>query len=171
MGYTQNGETWIGLSLGTLIMIQEEPIWRTRWGPCFGHKRNIFWQFLGKGDYGIHPTQECEIWYGASLGTLIMSQEEPIWGTMWGPCLGHNRIIFWLFLGKGARDYTYQLRFLNCHTHMLAYSTTPSKFYCENQGTAVDLWSCFHIWENYNQTCIFVIFHDIIWYIWTVADL
>ena len=27
-------------------------------GPCFGHKRAIFWPFLGKGDYGIHP----ELW-------------------------------------------------------------------------------------------------------------
>ena len=28
------------------------------WGPCFGHKRAIFWPFLEKGDYGIHQ----ELW-------------------------------------------------------------------------------------------------------------
>ena len=39
-------------------MIQKEPIWRTMWGPCFGHKRAIFWPFLGKGNYGVHP----ELW-------------------------------------------------------------------------------------------------------------
>ena len=39
-------------------MIQEGPIWRTMWGPCFGHKRAIFWPFPGKEDYRIHP----EIW-------------------------------------------------------------------------------------------------------------
>ena len=112
------------------------------WGPCFGHKRAIFWPFLGKGDYGIHPelwnlawsipghfdydsgrtnledhiltikgpflgkgtieyTQQCEIWHWTSLGTLIKIKEEPIWRTMWGPCFGHKRAIFWSFLGKG----------------------------------------------------------------------
>ena len=33
--------------MGTKIKIQEEPIWRTMWGPCFGHKRVIFRPFLG----------------------------------------------------------------------------------------------------------------------------
>ena len=47
MGYTKKCEIWHGASLGTLIMIQEEQIWRTRWGPCFGHKGVIFWPFLG----------------------------------------------------------------------------------------------------------------------------
>ena len=28
------------------------------WGPCFGHKRAMFWPFLWKGAYGIHP----ELW-------------------------------------------------------------------------------------------------------------
>ena len=54
MGYTQNCEICHGPSLETLIMIQEEKIWRTIWGPCFGHKRAIFGPFLGKGDYWIH---------------------------------------------------------------------------------------------------------------------
>ena len=34
------------------------------WGPCFVHKRALFWQFLGKGDYGVHP----EFW---SLAWII----------------------------------------------------------------------------------------------------
>ena len=132
--------------------------WRTMLGPCLGHKRAIFWTFIGKGGYRIHPAlwihtssilchpallflavplasdqvhsstslvchllstllgallsekvenicqywcQESEIWHGASLGTLIKIQEEPIWRTMWGPCFGHKRAIFWPFLGKG----------------------------------------------------------------------
>ena len=55
MGFTQNCEIWHGASLGTLIIIQEKTIWRTMWRPCFGHKMALFWPFLGKGDYGIHP--------------------------------------------------------------------------------------------------------------------
>ena len=55
MGYTQNCEIWHVASLGTYIMIQEEPIWRTMWGPCFGHKRAIVWPILRKGYYWIHP--------------------------------------------------------------------------------------------------------------------
>ena len=96
MGFTQNFEIWHGSSLGTLIMIQEEPIWRNRWGPCFGHKGAIFWPFLGKGDYGIHP----ELWNLAwSIpGHIDYESGEPIWGTMWGPCLGHKGVIFWPFL-------------------------------------------------------------------------
>ena len=58
MGYTHNCEVQHGPSLGTLIMIQEEPIWKTLWGPRFGHKRAIFWPFLEKVDYGINP----ELW-------------------------------------------------------------------------------------------------------------
>ena len=58
MGYTQNCEILHGTSLGTLIMSQEKTMWSTMWGLCFGHKRAIFWPFLGKGDYGIHP----ELW-------------------------------------------------------------------------------------------------------------
>ena len=56
--FRQQSEIWHGASLGTLIKIQEEQIWRNRWGPCFGHKGAIFWPFLGKGYYGIHP----ELW-------------------------------------------------------------------------------------------------------------
>ena len=58
MGYTQNCKIWHEASLGTYIMIKEEPIRRTMWGPCFGHKRAIFWPFLGKVDFWIHP----ELW-------------------------------------------------------------------------------------------------------------
>ena len=54
MGYTLNCEILHGASLGTLIMIQEELILRTMWGPYFGHKRAIFWPFLGKGGHRIH---------------------------------------------------------------------------------------------------------------------
>ena len=83
MGYTQNSEIWHEASLGTSIMIQEESIWRTMWGPCFGHKRAIFWPFLGKVDYGIN--KNWEIWHGPSLKTLILIQEEPIQWTMFWP--------------------------------------------------------------------------------------
>ena len=69
MGYNHNCEIWHGASQGTLFKIQEEPIWRSMWGPCFCHKRAMFWPFLGKGATGY--TQQCEILLGASLGTLI----------------------------------------------------------------------------------------------------
>ena len=61
MGYTQKCEIWHRTSHGTLIKIQEEPIWRTMLGPCLGHKRAIFWTFIGKGGYRIHPA----MWYFA----------------------------------------------------------------------------------------------------------
>ena len=88
MVYTQNCEIWHGASLGTLILIQEEPIWRTMWGPSFGHKRAMFLPFLGKGGTGY--TQQCEIWHGTSLSKLIRIQEEQIWRAMWGPCFGYE---------------------------------------------------------------------------------
>ena len=44
--------------------------------------------------------QNYEIWHGASLGTLIINREKPIWRTMWGPCFSQKRAIFWPFLGK-----------------------------------------------------------------------
>ena len=50
------------------------PIWRTMWGPCFCHKGAMFWPFLGMGAMGY--TQQCEIWHGTSLGTLIRIQEK-----------------------------------------------------------------------------------------------
>ena len=55
-----------------MIKIQEEPIE----GTCFGH----IWPFLGSGAKGY--MQQCEIWHGTSLGTLIKIQEEPIRRTM-----------------------------------------------------------------------------------------
>ena len=45
-------------------------------GPCFGHKTAKFWPFLGKGATGF--SQKSEILYGASLGTEMKNQEEPI---------------------------------------------------------------------------------------------
>ena len=48
-------------------------------GPCEDHiwaMKAIFWTFLGKRATGY--TQQCEIWHGASLGTLIKIQEEQI---------------------------------------------------------------------------------------------
>ena len=41
-----------GIGIGTIIKIQEKPICRIMRGPCFGHKRAIFWPFLGKGARG-----------------------------------------------------------------------------------------------------------------------
>ena len=51
-GYTQKCEIWHGTSVGILIKIQEEPIRMTMCGPCFGHKRVMFWPFLVKGAIG-----------------------------------------------------------------------------------------------------------------------
>ena len=77
-----------------MIMIQEEPILKTIWGPCFGHKRAIFWLFLGKVATGY--TQQCKLWLWTSLGLLIKNQEKIICRIIWGPCFGHKRAIFWL---------------------------------------------------------------------------
>ena len=103
MGYTQKCDIWHIASLGTLIMIQEATIWKTMWGPCFGHKRAIFRPFLGKGDYGIHP----ELWNLAwSIpGHIDYNSGRTIWRPIWGQCFGHKRAIFCPFLEKrGLRD-------------------------------------------------------------------
>ena len=97
MVYTQNCDIWHGASWGTLIMNQEEPIWRTLWGR-FVHKRAIFGPFLGNKAIGW--TYLCRSWHVKSLDTLIMIQEEPIWRTIWGPCFANKRAIIWPFLGK-----------------------------------------------------------------------
>ena len=52
--------------------------------------------------------QQGEIWHGATLGTLIKIQEDPICRTMLGPCFCHKRIILWPYSGKGATGYTLQ---------------------------------------------------------------
>ena len=44
------------------------------------------------------PLPFGQIWHGASLVTSFKIQEEPIRWTMLGPCLGHKRANFWLFL-------------------------------------------------------------------------
>ena len=99
MGYTQNCEIWRRASLGTLIISQEKPIWRTMWGPCFGHKRAVFWPFLGKGDYGIHP----ELWNLAwSLpGHIDYDSGRIKWKEQVRTIFCHERAIFWPFIGKG----------------------------------------------------------------------
>ena len=97
-GYAQQFEIWYRKSLGTLIEIQEEAIWRTMWEPCFGQERPYFGHFEERGLQDMY-TQQCEIWYGAYLGTLIKIQEELIWRTMWGPCFGIKVVIFWPHLG------------------------------------------------------------------------
>ena len=76
MRYTQNCGIWHGVSLGTLIIINEKSIGRTMFGPCFGYKRAIFGHFYEMGTMGNN--QNWEIGHGASLGTLIMIQEKPI---------------------------------------------------------------------------------------------
>ena len=99
MGYTKNCEIWHGASLGIMIMIQKEPIWRTMWGPSFGHERVISWPFLGKRGYGIHP----ELW-NLTWGIpshINYDSGKTMWRNMWGPCFGHKRAIFWPFLGVG----------------------------------------------------------------------
>ena len=58
----QDSGIWHGASLGKFIMIQEEPIWRTKLRPCLGHKRAIFWLFLWKGATGY--TEHYKIWHG-----------------------------------------------------------------------------------------------------------
>ena len=52
----------------------------TMGGPCFGHKRAMFWPFLEKGATGY--TQQCEIWHGTTLGIVIKIQKEPILKTI-----------------------------------------------------------------------------------------
>ena len=53
-GFSQQSEIWHGASLGTLIRIQRTHL-KDQVRTNFCHKRAIFLQFLGKGDYGIHP--------------------------------------------------------------------------------------------------------------------
>ena len=53
-------------------------------------------------------TQQCEIWHGTSLGTLIKIQEEPTLRTIRGPYFCHKRAMLRPFLGKGATGYTQQ---------------------------------------------------------------
>ena len=78
------------------------------WGPCEDHvlaiKGPYFSHFYEK--IAIGYTQQCEIWHGTSLGTLIKIQEPSILRTMWGPCFGHKGVMFWAFLGKVATGYT-----------------------------------------------------------------
>ena len=76
------------------------------WVPSFGHKRALFWQYLGKG--ATEYTQQCEIWHGTSLSKLIKIPPEPIQRTMWGPSFGHKMAISLPFLGMGATEYTQQ---------------------------------------------------------------
>ena len=78
-----------------LIIIQKEPIWMTMWGPCFGHKRAIFWQFLVKGDYGIHP----ELWNLACSIPKHIDYDSGRLNLKDHVC--HKRAIFWPFLEKG----------------------------------------------------------------------
>ena len=89
---TQQCDLWHGTSLGAMTKIWVEPTWSTMWAPCFGHKRAMFWPFLGKRDYGIHP----ELWNLAwSIpGHIDYNSGQTIWRTMWGPCFGHKRAIF-----------------------------------------------------------------------------
>ena len=49
-----------------------------------------------KGGYRIHPAMSNLAW---SISREI--KEEPIWGTILRPCLGHKRAIFWPFIIKG----------------------------------------------------------------------
>ena len=43
----------------------------------------MFWPFPGKGATGW--TQQCEIWHGTSLGTMIEISEETFKKTMFWP--------------------------------------------------------------------------------------
>ena len=151
------------------MKIQEELIWRTMRGPCLGHKRTTFWQYLAKVATGF--TQNCAIWHNTFLGTLIKIQEELIWRTMRVPCLGHKRATFWPFLAKEATGFAQQSEFLHwaslgtlikiqdkpiwgtkwgqCLGHkrvifwpflgILNHQVVKWK-----PGTAVDLWSCLY---------------------------
>ena len=99
MGYTQNCEIWHGASQGTLIMNQEEPIWRTMLGPCFGHKRAIFGPFLGKADYGKHPGLWNLAWsipWHIDYDTRRTNLKDYV-----RTIFCHRKAIFWPFLGKG----------------------------------------------------------------------
>ena len=104
------------------------------------------------------------------------------WCSIIGAILGHVFAIFWLFLllfcfcqGEIIQIVTKNtfraIRpcdiLLNCHTHMLADSTTPLQFYCGNQGTAVDLWSCFsshhHTTLDSSITSIYLLWGKSLW--------
>ena len=60
-GYTQQCEIWHGSSLGTLITIQDKPILRSRWGPCFGYK-GPYLAISRKGGYRINPAMWNSAW-------------------------------------------------------------------------------------------------------------
>ena len=60
--------------------------------------------FLRKGDYGIH--QNCEIWHGASLDTLIIIQEKQFEGPGEDHVLAIKVPYFGHFLEKGTMGYT-----------------------------------------------------------------
>ena len=60
------------------------------WGPCFSHKRVIFWPFLGLVDYGIHP----ELW---KLAWSIPGHIEYDSGTL--NSKDHVRTMFWPYKG------------------------------------------------------------------------
>ena len=62
----------------------------------------MFWPFLGKGATGY--IQQCEIWHGTTLRTLIRFRKKQFEG----PCFGNKKGLFWPFLGKGATGYTQQ---------------------------------------------------------------
>ena len=84
MGYTQNCEYWHGASLGTMIMIQEEPIWRTMWGSCFGNKVVIFWPHLGLLNHWVvkwKTGHSCRplVLFNNSLHSLFQHLVSTIW--------------------------------------------------------------------------------------------
>ena len=136
MGYTKNCEIWHGASLGTLI-IQEESIWRTIWGPSFGHKRAIFWPFLGKWKMGY--TQKCEIWHRAFPGIFIKIQEEKIWRAIWGPYFGHEGHILAISKKGGLWDTTRIVKFGMEHSLALWFWFKENQFEgpCEDHVLAI----------------------------------
>ena len=85
----QDSGIWHGASLGTLIKIQKEPIWRTMWGPCFDHKnarfhvKTMFWPYRAilkaiSWKEGYIVTHQCELWCGTSLQGWLYVVRNPI---------------------------------------------------------------------------------------------
>ena len=85
-------------SLDQIIEIQEDPIRRTKWGPCFGLMRVMFWPYLLYiyffvwFESNIHwkatkDQNSCTLWFYIHI----------LWIIFW-PCFGHPRAKFRLFL-------------------------------------------------------------------------
>ena len=107
-------------------------------GPCEDHvlaiKGTYFSHLWERGIMGY--TQNCEIWHGSSLGTLIMIHEEPIWWTMFWPWEGH---VFAISRKRGLWDTHRIVKFGMKHpcVHQLWFRKNQYKGPCEEHVLAI----------------------------------